>query len=221
MLNSLKLSQSLTWLSRRILPFQTFHGNSPNFDTPRNEESVTSYEDTVHVGWLVCMKRVIKKSLRCDMNHENACDGLHYLRVKYNGGFITRDDLDKSCIRVGDYFTVDGAVNVMTDGIFYKIRKAEVMEITKRDRSIDPTEVLRRGAKRRIKGMKEKWRFEVKMKITVTTKSYFRRVMYSDLPKKGSEAFKVMLDHCKPSDNVYGGKNMAEANYNASLNINN
>lgn len=210
MLNSLKLSQSLTWLNRRILLAQTFHGNSPNFDTPRNEETVTSYEDTVRVGWLVCMKRVIKKSLKCDMNHKDAVDGLHYLRVKYNGGFLTRDNLDKSCIRVGDSFSVDGAVIPMTDGIFYKIRKAEVMEITKRDRSIEPTVILRRGAKPRVKGLKEKWRFEVKLKMTITTKKFFRRVMYSDLPKKGIEAFKVMLDHCKPSDNVYGGKNIAE-----------
>ena len=210
MLNSLKLSQSLTWLNRRIILSRTFHGNSPNFDTPRNEETVTSHEDIVRVGWLVCMKRVIRKSLGCDMNHQNACDGLHYLRVKYNGGFITRDELDKSCIRVGDSFTVDGAVKIMTDGIFYKIRKAEVMEITKRDRSIESTEILRRGAKRRIKGLREKWRFEVKMKITMTTKSFYRRVMYSDLPKKGIEAFKVMLDNCKPSDEVYGGKNIAE-----------
>ncbi|KAI6652161.1 hypothetical protein LOD99_7178 [Oopsacas minuta] len=211
MLQSLKVSQSLTWLSRRILPSWNYHTNSPNFDSPRNEEFVSSsYEKIVRIGWLVCLRRVIKKSLGCDMNHKNACDGLHYLRVKYNGSNLTRNTLDTTRLEIGDLFTLDSPVYDMLDGISYNTKKAEVIEITKRNRSLEPPEILRRGAKRRIKGMRAKWRFEVRMKITITTKQFFRRIQYSDLPKKGIEAFNVMLQLSNPSDNVYGGKPVSE-----------
>ena len=204
MLQNPRLYHSLLFLSRGLLPAipRPFHGNSPEF-TPRNEETVTSSEKIVRIGWLACMRRVIKKSLWCDMHHRNAVDGLHYLRVKCNGVMLTRNQLDTSLIEVGDFFTLDSRVFDMVDGIYYNTNKAEVVEIKKRDRTLDPTVIIRRGEKRKVKGLRAKWRFEVRMKITVLTKLFYRRILYSDLPKKGSEAFQLMLQLSKPSDNVY------------------
>ena len=193
-------------LNRSLLPSipRPYHANSPSF-TPRNEETTSSLEKIVRIGWLTGMRRIIKKTLWCDMHHEEAVEGLHYLRVKCNGAMLTRDQLDNSRIEVGDFFTVDSRVYDMVDGIYYKVNKAEVMEIKKRDRSLDPVDIIRRGEKRKVKGLAAKWRFEVKMKITTTTKLFYRKIMYSDMPKKGSEAFQVMLQLSQPADNVYMG----------------
>ena len=213
MLQNGRLPHSLFCISRILLPStpRSFHGNSPDF-IPRNEQTVSSYEKTVRVGWLTCMRRVIKKSLRCDMHHKNAREELYYLRVKCNGVLLTRNQLDTSIIEIGDFFTFDSRVFDMVNGIYCKTTRAEVLEIKKRDRSLDPTDIIRRGEKRKVKGMSAKWRFEVKMRITVTTELFFRRILYSDLPKKGYEAFQVMLQLSKPSDNVYMGTPVDEGN---------
>ena len=180
----------------KIASTRSFHRSTPDI-RPHNTDRVSNpFTKQVRVRHLKSLRILIGQSLHCNVEHKNAKKHKYYNRVRVNHYPLTVAGRDSHIIELGDFFTLDTQVYPMLNGIYYKTKRAEIVNIEKRDKSKETPKVLKPGMRQIILSEREKWRYLVTLSITVTKKYFFRRIMHSDIPKKGQAAFELMIRLC-------------------------